>query len=263
MVLDLSHEPAREWELISDVSHREHSLQTWQMTGSVGDEVLIDAYLPTAPERAVVVAHGADPAGRNALDVTLAAVTLTSSRTAVIAMDAPLHGDRGEGLSERIGLLPHVLIQAVRDHRRLLDLIEREWAGLPIGFAGFSMGGTYGVPLVAIDCRIKAAAIVVAGSTRLTYPALVTSLNRDQLRILDLTDPAIHAPLVGDKPVLLLAAEDDDLVPREATQALAESFTGPCELVFLPGTHWEWPDPDLWFRRLDGFFVRSLPDGNS
>ncbi|NIT94616.1 MAG: hypothetical protein GWM91_03765, partial [Actinobacteria bacterium] len=49
--------------------------------------------------------------------------------------------------------------------------MQRRWRGVPVGFAGFSMGGLFGVPLVAVEDRLGSAAIVIAGSTRVSYPA--------------------------------------------------------------------------------------------
>lgn len=239
------------------VGHR--TIETWQITGSGGGPVMVDAHLGPDVERIVVMAHGVDNS-RVARYVEVAAKSWTRHGTAVIAMDAPSHGDRPDAVevTDPIGTRGDLLVEFVRDHRLLLDVVERRWPGIPLGFAGFSMGGLFGVPLVAVDTRIAAAAIVIAGSTRVSYPARFGRLDRPTKASLAVTDPAIHAPRVGDRPVLLLNADDDELVPREAAVALYDAFVGPKELVFMPGTHTEWRYAARWFRRLERFFGDTL-----
>ncbi len=161
-------------------------------------------------------------------------------------------------MQDPVGVQADLLVQSVRDHRRLLNPIEARGPGVPVGFAGFSMGGLFGVPLVATDERIKAAAIVIAGSTRVSYPQRFGRLDKHMRERLAVTDPTVHAPRVGDRPVLLLNADADELVSREAALALYDAFTGPKELVFMPGTHTEWGYAARWFRRIEQFFIESL-----
>jgi len=238
---------------------KHHRVETWTMEGSAGDRVLVDAHLPDGIDRVVVMGHGAENS-RKARYIDVAAKTFTRNGCAVVAMDAPFHGDRSDAriLEHPVGTLVDGMVRWVRDHRRLLDVVESWWPGVPCGFAGFSMGGLYGVPLVAIDCRIRSAAIVIAGSTRVSYPHRFGPLDDSTRQTLDMTDPAVHAAKVGDRPVLVLNADDDEVVSREAALALYDAFEGPKELVFMPGTHTEWGHAARWFRRLEGFFVETL-----
>lgn len=256
---DLSYEPGPAPEQVDEITRKNHRVETWAMEGSAGDRVLVDAYLPGQVERIVVMAHGADNS-RHARYIEVSGKTFTRSLAAVVAMDGPLHGDRPDArqLVEPVGTMVDVMVQWVRDHRRLLDAIESRWQGVPIGFAGFSMGGLFGVPLVAIDSRIRAAAIVIAGSTRVSYPARFGRLDKRTRERIGVTDPAVHAPRIGDRPVMVLNADSDELVPREAAIALYDALVGPKELVFMPGTHTEWDNAARWFRRIQSFFAETL-----
>ena len=112
--------------------------------------------------------------------------------------------------------------------------------------------------LMAADARIRSAAFVIAGSTRVSYPIRFGQLQDKAAAALEVTDPAVHAIDVGLRPILMLNADGDEVVPREAAIALYDAFAGPRELVFMPGTHTEWSGAARWFRRLDRFFIETL-----
>jgi fermentation-respiration switch protein FrsA (DUF1100 family) len=247
------------FELLAAETDKHRTIETWEIAGSGGGPVMVDAHLGSDVNRIVLMAHGVDNS-RKARYVEVAGKSWARHGTTVIAMDAPSHGDRPDAadVTDPIGTRGDLLVEFVRDHRRLLDVIQRRWPGVPVGFAGFSMGGLFGVPFVAVEDRVASAAIVIAGSTRVSYPARFGRLDRRTRARLAITDPAVHAPRVGDRPVLLLNADADELVPREAALALYDAFTGPKELVFMPGTHTEWGHAARWFRRLERFFGDTL-----
>lgn len=259
MSLDFSYRPGPYADQIREVVHKRFRTETWAMEGSAGDRVLVDAHIPEHLERIVVMGHGADNS-RKARYIEISGKLFTRHRTAVVGMDAPFHGDRSDALAVRhpLGMQVDVLVRWVRDHRRLLDLIDSRWPEIPVGFAGFSMGGLFGVPLVAVDDRIRSVAIVIAGSTRISYPTRFGPLDTATLEALEVTDPVVHAAEVRNRPVLLLNADEDEMVPREAAVALYDAFVGPKELVFMSGTHMEWTNAARWFRRLEGFFELTL-----
>ena len=259
MKLDLGYEPGPPPEVLEAKRLRRRLVETWGMEGTSGDRVLVDAHLPTGvPARVVVMAHGADNS-RAARYIEVSGKSFTRRGTAVVAMDAPRHGDRpGAAPLDRLPGLDATLLETwVKDHRRLLDAVGRRWPGTPIGLAGFSMGGLFGVPLMAVDDRVQAAAIVIAGSTRVSYPPRL-ELDERERAVLEETDPAVHASGVGSRPVLVLAARDDEIVPLESVHALHEAFAGDARLVVLPGTHTEWGRAAEWFRTLDRFFRDAL-----
>jgi len=258
VTLDLSYEAGELAEVVGIEEFGRRSLETWRLQGSSGAPILIDVHLPQTVKRIVVMGHGADNS-RKARYVEVSGKAFTRHGTAVVAMDAPRHGDRpdAEPLAALPGVLPDVLEEWVRDHLLLLDTLVARWPGVPIGFAGFSMGGLFLVPLLTVDERVQAAAIVIAGSTRVSYPGRL-DLGSAEVDALELTDPAVHAPDAGELPVLVLNADADEIVPRAAGLALYDAFEGPKEMVFMPGTHTEWGQAARWFRRLEQFFVENL-----
>ncbi len=259
MTLDFSYESGPTVEQVGETARKHHRVETWALAGSAGDRVLIDAYVPETVERIVVMGHGADNS-RKARYIEVSGKTFTRHGTVVVGMDAPHHGDRIDAkiIDVPVGTLVDLMVRWVKDHRQLLDVVESRWPGAPIGYAGFSMGGLFGVPLIANDDRIRAAAIVIAGSTRVSYPDRFGSLDGETREALEITDPAVHAPQVGNRSVLVLNADDDEIVPRDAAIALYEAFVGPKELMFMPGTHTEWKHAARWFRKLETFFEETL-----
>ena len=259
MTLDFSYGSGHAIEHVGETARKHHRVETWALEGSAGDRVLIDAYVPEAVERVIVMGHGADNS-RKARYIEVSGKSFTRHGTVVVGMDAPFHGDRADAqvIEAPVGTLIDLLVRWVRDHRQLLDVIESRWPDTPVGYAGFSMGGLFGVPLVASDDRIRASAIVIAGSTRVSYPDRYGPLDDETRQALEITDPAVHAPQVGDRPVLVLNADDDEIVPPQAAITLYEAFVGPKEMVFMPGTHTEWRHAARWFRRLERFFEETL-----
>jgi fermentation-respiration switch protein FrsA (DUF1100 family) len=57
---------------------------------------------------------------------------------------------------------------------------------------------------------------------------------------------------------MVLNADADEIVSRQAALALYDAFTRPKELVFMPGTHTEWGHAARWFRRIEQFFTETL-----
>lgn len=126
----------------------------------------------------VLACHGGSGHKLSPAILAIAAVCVPRGFT-VLALDGPVHGERGDG-----DLDPNVAKQRFReawraglgrtsmaaDMRAALDAILSSpgHAGLPVGYIGVSMGTAYGIPLLAEEPRISAAAIGLWG---LTYPA--------------------------------------------------------------------------------------------
>ena len=214
------------------------------MRGSNGDVVPIDAYLPVERERwgAVIVAHGRY-GHRRVPYVRGAAKRWSRDGLVVVAADAPYHGDRALDQVPDLARNEPFLIQAVGDLRRLCSAIRSDTrlTALPIGFLGFSMGTLVGVPFMAVEPRVKVGVFAVGG---------VTGTGT--------TDPATYAPLIRERPVLLVSADRDEFFHRASTTALYESFGGSQELILFPGTHGNWQHPGRRYRAMFDFLRANL-----
>ncbi|MGW0854949.1 dienelactone hydrolase family protein [Streptomyces sp. NPDC002690] len=175
---------------------------------------------------------------------------------AVVAIDAPNHGDRpadeefGRIVAEMragmaaggnpgalvAGMHRHLAPRAVADWQRVLTAVQRlDRVGVgPVGYCGMSMGCGLGIPLVAAEPRIRAAVLGLLG---------VHGLAEDAERI--------------TVPVQFLVQWDDRMVPRDQSLALFDALASPEKTLHAnPGEHGSVPsfEVDSSLR----FFVRHL-----
>jgi dienelactone hydrolase len=112
-----------------------------------------------------------------------------------------------------------------------------------IGFVGFSLGGMLGTVFAAQEPRIRAAAIVIAGSfahSRYWERGESPDERARRRAAAEATDPAFFAAAIAPRPFLMVNTVDDPLFPRAAVETLFAAAREPKELRWHPGTHHEW-----------------------
>ena len=184
---------------------------------------------------------------------------------AVVAIDAPEHGDR---MSDPVAseqrrqlLLEHMernekslptlsedereqatahVSKHVIEWRALIDDLQTDdrWAQGPFGWWGFSMGTSHGVPVVAQESRISCAILGMnalrAGEDRLAEQAASISV-----------------------PVLFLIQADDEFFTRDEAIALYDAIGSKEKTLHMnPGGHTEVPAFEL--DSFENFFRRHL-----
>lgn len=160
---------------------------------------------------------------------------------AVLAIDAPNHGDRpkdeefgriaaeiraGMAAGENPGTLvagmhSYLAAQAVADWQAALATVQRlDQVGVgPVGYCGMSMGCGLGIPLIAAEPRIRAAVLGLLG---------VHGLAEDAARI--------------TVPVQFLLQWDDHMVPRDQGLALFDALGSTEKTLHAnPGKHEDVP----------------------
>jgi dienelactone hydrolase len=145
-------------------------------------------------------------------------------------LDAPLHGERQAAdpmaLFRQPERYPEVRTQFAGEVTEMLDLLADV---LPmdmarLGFVGYSMGSMLGIPAVARDGRFKAAAFCLVGEG-----GLVGSVE----------GPEADVPKLEGVAIRIVGKLQDQLIPRERTEALYEALTGEKDIRWLPGGHFE------------------------
>jgi dienelactone hydrolase len=203
-----------------------------------GDTGSADAPRPRA---IVLVGHGAG--GHKAAPIVAGvAAALARRGCATLSIDLPYHGDRTPpdeaGLSarerrDRIGLVAwrernaRAVPLAVADWQAALDAAQQlsEVGHVQVGYFGLSLGGRYGVPLVAAEPRITAAVLGLWGYAAATDPPSVAEAAR-QITI----------------PLMFLLQWDDELYPREGGLSLFDLLASRRKtLRASPGRHMEIP----------------------
>ncbi len=170
---------------------------------------------------------------------------VTEGGYAVVAVDAPNHGDRPKteefarvaaglraGMAAGEDIAPHLATM----HTLLADHAVPEWQAVltavreldvvgagPVGYCGMSMGCGLGVPFVAAEPRVRAAVLGLLG---------VDGLAETAARV--------------TAPVRFLLQWDDDKVPRAQGLALFDALGSADKTLHVnPGNHGEIPEFEI------------------
>jgi dienelactone hydrolase len=169
----------------------------------------------------------------------------------ILAIDLAEHGERATStpsdplVRRRLIGKPAFVAQSVADLTAGVDLLATT-AGVDasrIGYTGFSLGGMLGTVFTAREPRIRAAAIVIAGSFAYTryWERGPTEEERTRRRTAaEATDPVFFAPLIAPRPFLMVNTTEDPVFPREAAETLYAAARDPKDLHWHPGTHHQW-----------------------
>ena len=218
-------------------------------------------YLPhhtgTEPRPAVVCLHILN--GDFSL-VRLLCSVLALRGVPAIMFKLPYYGERGAAqgrarLLSDAGLFGQALTQGLEDVRRTVDVLASRPEVDPgkVGVAGISLGGIMAGAAAGADPRLHRAVLILAGGDilRITHHARETralseSINRlkgpERKRVEDVlstVDPSRYTTrlrsLGAAGRVLMINAAEDEVVPRECTQGLADAIGISDRVVWLPG----------------------------
>jgi dienelactone hydrolase len=166
---------------------------------------------------------------------------------AIACIDFPLHGERAsaklsELLIRSIGdasqtsesaaiLVREFFDQALADLGRALDALEQlpEIDSERTAYAGYSLGTIVGAAFCGRDPRPRAAAFAIGGGG--TGPPEL--------------DPALCVGTFAPRPSLFINATGDEVVSREAADALFEGAGEPKQRLWFEGTHSQLPGEAL------------------
>ncbi|MCL2583144.1 MAG: dienelactone hydrolase family protein [Streptosporangiales bacterium] len=203
----------------------------------------------------ILLGHGGGQ-HKTAPGIVSRARRLAAAGFAVVAIDAPHHGDRpqdgefgriaaemraGMAAGENPGVLVagmhgYLAAQAVADWQAVLTAVQRlgQVGAGPVGYCGMSMGCGLGIPLIAAEPRIHAAVLGLLG---------LHGLAQDAARI--------------TVPVQFLLQWDDQMVQRDQGLALFDALASSQKTLHAnPGKHGDVPSFEV-----DGslrFFTRHL-----
>lgn len=181
--------------------------------------------------------------------VRLTSDMLNTMGFATLSIDAQYHGERSRtNRSGDIHLIHHVTerdawIQTVRDLRRAVDyLISRKDVDRTrIGFVGFSQGGMIGGTFIGVEPRIRAAVLAIPGGGFADWAVrakMVQPNDMERLRLgAALTDPVHFIGRFAPRPLLVLSARKDELIPAYATEALWSAAAEPKEIKWYNSGH--------------------------
>jgi len=130
---------------------------------------------------------------------------------------------------------------SIVDFRRTVDMLE----SLPqvdekrIGFVGYSAGARIGAILAGVEKRIDAYVLMAGGARPVgEYLAQVVPEARAQAgELLSAVDPLQHVAQAAPAALLFQNGRRDELVPRNALEALAEAGSEPKEIRWYDAGH--------------------------
>jgi uncharacterized protein len=185
---------------------------------------------------------------------------------AVIAIDALGFGERSTPITKNTSpvmffgypfLLRSVFIQTAVDVRRGVDflLTRAEIDKNRIYYVGNSMGSLLGVMPAAVDKRFKRAVFIVGGADY-AHEFTMTKLMGVPAGLFEVLDPKNYVGLISPRPVLMINATRDELVPKGAADAFFTAAREPKTQVWMDSQH----DIDIvkgvdlivdWFHKMD------------
>jgi cephalosporin-C deacetylase-like acetyl esterase len=216
----------------------------------------------------VVVGHGAG-GGKDEGLMTSLLTRMSALGAAVLAIDAPLHGERQGRFEDLRGLLQqpirglHFVVQTVVDTMRAVD-----WAATRpnldttrLAYLGLSMGSILGVPFVALDERVRAACFALGGAGIMHFISglAAPAVRADAERVAEAVDPMHYAPLIAPRPVLMVNGLRDQIIPAAAGHVLFGLLGEPKRIIWYDGGHGDIPRDTA--DEMRAFFASHLAQG--
>jgi cephalosporin-C deacetylase-like acetyl esterase len=194
------------------------------------------------PYPAVLLVHGSG-GHKDTSYIHVASETLTGEGYATLSIDTQYHGDRVRpGRSGEIHMpdsytMRDAWVQSVVDLRRAVDYLETrsDMDRSKIGYMGVSQGAMLGSVFGGVEARVACFCLAVPGGGLVNivkhidrYPVLKAHwpivLTPEVLKkvedIAQVTDPIYFIGRIAPRPLLILVANQDEIIPPEATEAL-------------------------------------------
>jgi cephalosporin-C deacetylase-like acetyl esterase len=173
---------------------------------------------------------------------------LLNAGYAVLRLDISNHGDRFKyaydfDLTEGYRYWTRDLItQTVFDLRRAVDFIQTREELDPgrIGYFGISLGGIIGTIFCSVEKRVGVPVIVLAGG-QLNLMFGKDAFSGDTKDFLSIIDPINYVAKISPRPLLMINAEKDDVVPPLTSKLLYKAAKKPKEIIWHPSGHHNLP----------------------
>lgn len=195
-----------------------------------------------APFPAVILVHGSG-GDKDTSYIQWASEALVGQGYATLSIDTQYHGDRARpGRSGEIHLpdsytMRDAWVQSVVDLRRAVDYLQTrpDIEKSKLGYLGFSQGAMLGSVVGGVEARIGCFCLAVPGGGLLDlvknldkYPFLKArwpvTVTPEVLRVVaditNVTDPIHFIRRIPPRPLLIIVAKRDEIIPPEASEAL-------------------------------------------
>lgn len=135
-----------------------------------------------------------------------------------------------------------IITQTVFDLRRAVDFIytRDELDHERIGYYGISLGGIIGTIFCSVEERVKVPVIVLAGGN-LNLIFGMDAFSDDTKDYLSIIDAINYVEMISPRPLLMINAENDDIVPPITSKLLFKAAKEPKEIIWYPAKHHDLP----------------------
>jgi cephalosporin-C deacetylase-like acetyl esterase len=179
---------------------------------------------------------------------------------AVLRIDISNHGDRIENeydfdlTGDTRYWTRNIVSQTVFDLRRAIDFIEtrKDLDDDKIGFFGISLGGITGTIFCGVDERVKVPVIVLAGG-QLNLMFGKKALSSEIQDFTGIIEPKNYVRQISPRPLLMLNAENDDIIPPMMSKLLYKKAKKPKEIIWYPAKHHTIPIQEVYQEGINWF----------
>lgn len=179
---------------------------------------------------------------------------------AVLRIDISAHGDREKDFYDFDLTGPNkywtrnIVSQTVFDLRRAIDLIETKPELDPgkIGYYGISLGGIIGSIFCSVDDRVKVPVLALAGGQlNLLYGKQAAT--KEVKDFLGIIEPLNFIADISPRPLLMLNAKNDEIVPPIMSKLLYRKAKKEKEIIWYDAKHRDAPLDIIFGDGLDWF----------
>lgn len=207
----------------------------------------------------VILLHGLGD--RKTVDYIEAGNTLLNQHGyAVLRIDVANHGDR-KTLDYEFDLTNgykywtrDIIAQTVFDLRRAVDFLEtrNDIDKERIGFFGISLGGMIGTVFCGVDNRVDAPVIALAGGN-LSLMFGVDAITEETKEYFSIIDPINFVKQIAPRPILMINAENDEIIPPITSRMLFKEASGPKEIIWYNSKHRDLPVEEAYLSAIKWF----------
>lgn len=179
---------------------------------------------------------------------------------AVLRIDISNHGDRFENEydfdfnGDYRYWTRDILSQTVFDLRRAVDFISsrKELDHNKIGFFGISLGGITGTIFCGVEKRVQVPVIVLAGG-QMNLMFGKQALSSDTKNYLSIIEPINFVEQISPRPLLMINAENDDIIPPLMSKLLYKKANQPKQIIWYPSKHHDIPVNNVYTDGINWF----------
>ncbi|MEO9894251.1 alpha/beta fold hydrolase [Aurantibacter sp.] len=181
---------------------------------------------------------------------------------AVLRIDVSEHGDRKaefydfDFTGDYKYWSRNIIRQTVFDLRRAIDFLEtrKELDKDRIGYYGISLGGIIGTIFCGVENRIKVPVIALAGG-QLNLLFEEKAISKEAKDFVGTIEPLNFVKQISPRPLLMLNAKNDEIVPPTMTKLLYHEAGEPKDIIWYDAKHRDAPidviynDGLNWFKK--------------